>query len=422
MLKQPMVSLLRIAATLSSTLTLVIPQMMNHNRQVAFIAYMIGQELGMSLERRKELFLAAVLHDIGAFSHQEQLDNLSFEIDRPNRHSEVGYRMLLEFPPFAEIAEIVRFHHLRWEYGKGQVFAQELVPEASHILHLADRIAVSLPKQDAVLGAAKRIAANIAEHSGGWFKPELVEAFLRLAEQEHFWLDATSAHPTETLLEIVNGDMVEFDLDVMQGLTQIFSQLIDYRSPFTATHSAGVAASAECLAGFAGFCGKELVMMRMAGHLHDLGKVTVPTGILEKNGKLDAEEWDIMRAHTFHGFRTLQKIPILETINIWGSLHHEKLDGSGYPFHLKGDELPLGSRIMAVADIFAALTEDRPYRQGMQPQKALAIISEMAAYGKLDAHVVAILKDNLSEIDFRRKAAVKNASEKYRDLLQVSNF
>lgn len=422
MFKQPMVSLLRIAATLSSTLTLVIPQMMNHNRQVAFISYMIAQEAGISLERRKELFLAAVLHDIGAFSHQEQLDNMSFEIDRPNRHSEVGYRLLREFPPFSEIAEIVRFHHLRWEHGKGRSVAQRLVPEASHIIHLADRIAVSLPQQRVVLREAKRIAANIAAHSGNWFKPELIEAFLRLAEKEHFWLDATSAHPTETLLEVVNGDRVEFDLDVLQGLTQIFSQLIDYRSPFTATHSAGVAASAECLARFAGFCGKELVMMRMAGHLHDLGKVTVPTSILEKNGKLDAEEWDIMRAHTFYGFRTLQKIPLMETINIWGSLHHEKLDGSGYPFHLKADELPLGSRIMAVADIFAALTEDRPYRQGMQPQKALAIIGEMVDEGKLDAHVVALLKANLPEIDCRRKEAVKKAAEKYHDLLQVSNF
>ncbi|WP_346355869.1 HD-GYP domain-containing protein [Azotosporobacter soli] len=422
MFKKPMISIFSIAVTLSSTLNLVMPKMANHNRQVAFIAYLLGAELNFPLEKRKELFLAAVMHDIGAISQQEKMDNMAFEVLNPHRHSEIGYRLLCQFPPFAAIADIVRFHHVRWADGEGIRFNGHDVSEASHIIHFADRIAVMLPEQSRVLGAAKRIVEEIDKYRGSWFKPEFVDAFTNLAGREHFWLDATAASPTETLLDIVNSDSVEFDIALLQGLSRIFAQIIDFRSSFTATHSAGVAASAEILAQLAGFSENELLMMRMAGHLHDLGKVTVPTSILEKPGKLSTEEWDIMRAHTYHGFRTLQKIPILETVNTWGSLHHEKLNGSGYPFHLTADELPLGSRIMAVADIFAALTENRPYREGMQPKQALQIISGMAKAGEIDTHLVALLQENLKEIDACRQAAVGQATTDYWELFRVSNF
>lgn len=422
MFKQPMASMLSIAATLSSTLNLVIPKMANHNRQVAFIAYMIGAELQLPLPVRKELFLAGILHDIGAFSQQEKLENMAFELADPHRHSEIGYRLLSGFTPFAAIADSVRFHHVHWANGAGANFNGQPVGQASHILHLADRVAVMLPEQTRVLGQAAMIRNAITARSGEWFQPELVEAFEELAGREHFWLDATAAMPTESLVDIVEGDTVEFDIAVLQGLSRIFSQLIDFRSPFTATHSSGVAATAEALAGLAGFSERELLMMRIAGYLHDLGKVTVPTEILEKPGRLSEAEWNVMRAHSYHGFRTLQKIPILQTINVWGSLHHEKLDGSGYPFHLTGADLPLGSRIMAVADVFAALAEDRPYRKGMLPQQALRVVTDMAKNGAIDAQIVGLLRDQLDLVDARRLAAVDQASISYRDLFRVSNL
>ncbi len=167
----------------------------------------------------------------------------------------------------------------------------------------------------------------------------------------------------------------------------------------------------------AGFSKEELRLMRIAGHLHDLGKLAIPSEILEKTGKLSEDEWDTMRAHSYFGFRTLQKIPILETVNIWGSLHHEKIDGSGYPFHLKGDDLPLGSRIMAVADVFSALTEDRPYRRGMQLPKAMEIIIEMAKDKALDANIVDLLQANLQDVNKYRQTVAQQALENYRHLL-----
>ncbi|MDR3561865.1 MAG: HD domain-containing protein [Negativicutes bacterium] len=420
MFRQPITSLLQLAMSLSDTLDLVSPKITNHHRKVAFIAYLLGVELNLPLSQRKNLMLAGVFHDIGALSLKERIDVLSFESINPHHHAEIGYHLLREFEPFSSVADIVRFHHVRWEGGKGQVFNNHPVPPESHIMHLADRIAVLLPEQSLILGQSTRIYRDIARFSGTWFQPELIEAFGNLAGREHFWLDATAAVPTEPLRPIIDMDPIELDSEVLQGLTKLFSRVIDFRSPFTATHSSSVAASAEILARLTGFSRKELQLMRVAGHMHDLGKLAVPTEILEKPATLSEQEWNVMRSHSYFGFRTLQKIPSLETVNIWGSLHHERLDGSGYPFHLKGNDLPLGSRIVAVADVFTALTEDRPYRPAMKPGKAIELVIGMARDGALDSNLVDLLNSNLQEVNEYRWTMAGQAMENYRRLFAIS--
>lgn len=416
MFKQPVTSVLSLALPLSDTLDLVSPKLVNHHRRVALIAYLIGAELQLPLKQRRNLLLAGVFHDIGALSMHEKLDFLAFEIANPHTHAEIGYQLLRNFYPFSSVAGIVRHHHVPWNYGEGKRLRDAPVSQESHIIHLADRIAVMIPDQMSVLGRAEEIMQAIRRKSGELFVPELVDCVGELAKREHFWLDAASAKPTEPLHDIINLDLVELGPDGLQSLTELFSQVIDFRSPFTAAHSAGVAACAEMLAKLAGFSGKEQQLIRMAGHLHDLGKLAVPEEILEKKGPLNTSEWNYIRTHTFFGFRALQKIPLMETINIWGSLHHERLDGSGYPFHLRGDEIPLGSRIMAVADVFTALTEDRPYRQGMQLGEALAVLDGMAGDGAIDGNIVGILTANIGEVvDFRR-GLVKQAYANYRRL------
>jgi HD-GYP domain-containing protein (c-di-GMP phosphodiesterase class II) len=418
--RQPITSLLKLVLPLSDAMDLVNPKVMNHHRKVAYIAYCLGTELNLSLSQRKNLIVAGVFHDIGALSLQERLDSLNFEIINPHHHAEIGYKLLQEFEPFSSVADIIRFHHIHWEKGDGRFFNNQPVPDESHIIHLADRISVLIPDQSLVLGQSRQIYQDIARLSGTWFKPELVEAFGSIASREHFWLDAASITPTEPLRTIVGMDPIELNEDIMEGLTKLFSRVIDFRSPFTATHSSSVAASAEIMARMAGFTKKELQLIRVAGHLHDLGKLAIPTEILEKPGKLSKSEWDTMRTHTYFGFRMLQKIPILETVNIWGSLHHERMDGSGYPFRLKGDDLPLGSRIMAVADVFAALTENRPYRQGMMPEQASEIILRMARTGALDSNLVDLLTANLLEVNEYRIVAATQAIDNYRHILKPS--
>ena len=114
--------------------------------------------------------------------------------------------------------------------------------------------------------------------------------------------------------------------------------------------------------------------MRRAGLLHDIGKLGVSNSILDKNGKLDDGEWRAMRDHALHSERILERVPPFRSMALTGGAHHERLDGKGYPRGLAGDEIGLDTRIMSVADVFDALTADRPYRAAMSVPEALAIM------------------------------------------------
>jgi HD-GYP domain-containing protein (c-di-GMP phosphodiesterase class II) len=120
-----------------------------------------------------------------------------------------------------------------------------------------------------------------------------------------------------------------------------------------------------------------------------------------------------MRSHVYYTHQVLESIKILELVNSWGSLHQERLNGSGYPFGYNGEEVPLGAKIMAVADVFTALTEDRPYRQGMKQSGAQEILKSMSANGELDRKLVNLVLDNYDRLDAVRKSAQRTAFSDY---------
>ena len=201
---------------------------------------------------------------------------------------------------------------------------------------------------------------------------------------------------------------IPLDLHGMEEIAQFFSTIIDTRSHFTANHSSGVSASAMKLAELLNMTSTECQEMRIAGYLHDLGKLAVPETIIEKPGNLDKDERDVMKSHTYHTYSILKEVKGLEKIAVWASFHHETLTGEGYPFHRSAKELPPGARVMAVADIFTALTEDRPYRKGFEKKKVVEIFSEMVSEGKIDKNITNILLENYEKMDTVRSNAQKN--------------
>lgn len=292
-----------------------------------------------------------------------------------------------------------------WDKGKGKKFKDQDVPLASHIIHLADRISVVIDKNKEILGQVDNIYDLVVEQSDHMFKPELVKIFANIKDKEYLWLDLSSKNLTYILNNTVNDGMVDLGINALMELSQLFAKIIDFRSSFTATHSSGVAVSAEFLAGKIGFSKNQCKMMKVAGYLHDLGKLAIPSSILEKGDGLSASEFKVMKSHVYYTYRTLESIKELNTINLWASLHHERLNGKGYPFHLKGEEIPLGSRIMAVADVFVAITEDRPYRDGLDKLSVLKILDNMVEVNHLDSMVVSVLKENIEEMNLLRKTA-----------------
>jgi len=153
--------------------------------------------------------------------------------------------------------------------------------------------------------------------------------------------------------------------------------------------------------------------MRIAGNFHDIGKLIIPNSILEKPDKLTVDEFQIMRCHTYYTYYTLNSIGGLQRIAEWAAYHHEKLDGSGYPFHCTNEEIGTGSRIMAVADIFTAISEDRPYRKGMDEDEIHRILQKQADNNFLDKRIVALLFDNYEAIRLKVKEKQEEAFDFY---------
>ena len=420
MIKEPRISLFDLIMNLSDAMDLISPFLVNHHKQVAYIAFSIGEELALPVEQKNELILAGASHDIGAFSLKERMDLLQFEVKDTYTHARIGYSLLKMFEPLSSVATLVRFHHVPWDAGAGSEFDGEQVPIGSHLLHLADRVAVLINKREEILGQVNVICERIKEQSGKMFRPHLVDAFMNLATKEYFWLDAVSPSISPLLRSRASLESIEMNLDSLSNFAKLFSKIIDFRSPFTATHSSGVAASAESIAKFAGFSERECRMMRIAGYLHDLGKLVVPKEILEKPTTLTEDEFNVIRSHTFHTYRTLEPIGSLDIINAWASFHHERMDGTGYPFHHKGQDLSLGSRIIAVADVFTAITEDRPYRKGMSSDSALQVLQKKADNSALDPSIVSLLTLHFDEINSFRISAQAPSAKEYQELMNRS--
>ncbi|MFZ7104912.1 MAG: HD-GYP domain-containing protein [Peptococcaceae bacterium] len=403
------VSLFEVVMGIANTVDLISPSLVNHHKQVAYLAYCIAEELNLPKQQRDEIVLAAALHDIGAISLKERIDALHFEVINPNQHALNGHALLSSYPPLGNVADIIKYHHVRWDDKRA-----DEVPLGSHIVHLADRIAVSINNSEHILGQIEDIYQKIHKQKGLMFMPELVDSFADIFQKEYLWLNAASQHIEHELKTKIEAQYPPLDMDDLPEFTRIFSRIIDFRSSFTAKHSGGVAAVSELLAAKLSFDQPEQKMIRVAGFLHDLGKLAIPKEILEKPGKLTRAEFNIIKTHTYYTYQTLSSIRGLETINKWASFHHERPDGNGYPFHLKEAELPLGSRILAVADVYTALTEDRPYRQGMNRDETLKVLTGMGREKALDEMVIEQLIINYEEIAWQRISAQEGENTQYK--------
>ena len=405
---------------LSQAVDLVNPLLADHHKRTAQVAYGLGMQLKLPESELHDLVIAAALHDVGGLTCKDRLDTLNFEYQDPYGHSVMGYLLLKSFSPFDAPAAIVRFHHIPWMNGKGAVFDEMTVPRASHILQLADRVAVLLDTHTDVLEQVDGLLEKIRGQSGERFVPEHVQALEALAEKEAFWLDAIYLQNMNMLGRRLKWEELQITEDDFLGLTNLFRRIIDFRSQFTASHSAGVAATAEIIAQLCGFPPADCRLVQLAGLMHDLGKLSVPVEILEKEGKLTREEFAVIRRHTYYTFHLLEPLKVLDLIRVWGAFHHERMDGHGYPFHLEENELPLGSRIVSVADVFTALTEDRPYRKGLPGLEALKILDDSVSEHRLDRQVVAALSVHLDDVNEARRAAQASAQEEYHQFVTTA--
>jgi HD-GYP domain-containing protein (c-di-GMP phosphodiesterase class II) len=407
------VNLGNLLLSLSEIMDLANPVLMQHQQRTAFIAWEIAKVAALSEEQIARIFLAALLHDIGAVTIEEKIavHDFAFEHINVQSHCVKGELLLGKVPRFRDIAAIVKYHHKKWEEWDETIETQHVL--ASQIITLADHVERFVDRKKYILHHNFDIKSKIGTLSGSVVHSDLVDCFMAAADSEEFWLDLVSPRLYAHLLHHGPYWDIEIDFAELFMIAELVRLIVDFKSRFTATHSAGVAASAEMLSRLFGFTEHETQLMKLAGDFHDIGKLIVPNSILEKPDKLTNEEFSIMKCHTYYTFHVLDTIGGIRHIAEWAAYHHERLDSSGYPFRCKPDEVSTGSRIMTVADIFTATAEDRPYRKGMSKDEIFKIMSDMASKQQIEAKIISLLFDNYDEISSYMKEAQTSAREFY---------
>ncbi len=302
---------------------------------------------------------------------------------RCERGAEIARMLFLS----EQTATAIRSLDEHWD-GRGMPdgLCGEEIPLAARILCLAQTIEVFHAAEG--LKSARTMALR---RRGRWFDPALVDAFLRFCGDRDFWaaLEAPDVSEWEPPDFALAGDDARLD-----RIAEAFARVIDAKSPFTARHSVRVAEIADGIAVALRFDDDGRRTLRRASLLHDIGKLAISSRILDKPDKLTDEEFRAIQTHPVHTLRILERAPCFSPLADLAANHHEKLDGSGYPRSLEACHLDLPMRVLAVADVYEALTADRPYRGPLPVEEALAIIDrdvphklDACARGALEVHV-----------------------------------
>ncbi|MBF8450240.1 HD-GYP domain-containing protein [Aeromonas dhakensis] len=257
--------------------------------------------------------------------------------------------------------------------GKGRPL--QLVGDA---IPLFSRIALLCQVVDVFHAAAgpDAMLKELRERSGSWFDPQLVSEFEALADGD-FWQGLADPKLTEWVFVHPAGQSeVALDEDYLDEIAAAFGQVVDSKSPYTAGHSGRVALYTDILATQMGLSEQRRRWLKRGALLHDVGKLGVSNAILDKPGKLDAQEWAAVQMHAAYTEEILSRISAFEELAQVAGAHHERLDGKGYPKGLKGDEIALETRIITTADIFDAITAKRPYRGAIPVPQALEMMAE----------------------------------------------
>jgi HD-GYP domain-containing protein (c-di-GMP phosphodiesterase class II) len=430
----------QLLAALSTALDLTEGQLPGHSVRTCYLASRLAIQLGLPDHDRANLFYAALLKDAGCSTNAAAISQIFGGDDIALKASQATLdRSITAYAAFtlrnlplteplpARVARLVRIalsgqrelrlvEQTRCERGAAIArragFGEDVGSAINDLhehwdghglptgrrgdqIHPFARILAACAALDVFSSVRGPDAAirMLKARRGSWYEPEVVDAVLPGAAG---WL-AELALPDisartwalEPVSEVRRSD--EADID---RIAAAFAEIIDAKSPFTGTHSRRTAEVAQLLAERLGLDPLASQDIRRAALLHDVGKLGVPNSILDKPARLTDAEFSVIKRHPELTFRILSPIPTFATVANLAAAHHERLDGSGYFRGLSSDELAIGARIVAVADVYEALTADRPYRPGMTTEAALELIGTMSGR-HLAGEVVAVLPDIL---------------------------
>jgi putative nucleotidyltransferase with HDIG domain len=435
-----------VLAALSRALDLTEGQPLGHSVRACVIGMRLGQSIGLAEEELAALYYALLLKDAGCSSNAARMaalygsddqtikprlkivdwddrmrtaletwrntglnaslwsrvnyflgiareENVAKEIiaARCERGADIARR--LGFP--ASTVRAIRSLDEHWN-GKGYPDGKrgDEIPLLSRILNIAQTLEVFLARDGLV--AAVDV---LRERRGRWFDPALVDEVLKWRRDGDWWHSIHTPNVEENVLSLEPAQRARtLDERGLDDVAQAFADIIDAKSPFTYRHSSTVAMYACAIGERTGFDAEQLRRTRRAGLLHDVGKVGISNRILDKNGPLGSDERTAIQKHPVYTWEILSRVTAFASFARQASTHHEKLDGSGYPWGIGSDEMDPMARALVVADIYEALTADRPYRAGMKVEDALGII-ERERGRKLDGGAIDALASAVEAAD-----------------------
>ncbi|HMG03332.1 MAG TPA: HD domain-containing phosphohydrolase [Edaphobacter sp.] len=376
------ISLSEVISALSFAIELTDGTMRGHAMRSCLLGLRIADEAGFTAEEKSSLYYALLLKDIG----NEEM--IGLRCDR-------GASIVSKLGMGRLAADAVGSLEEHWDgSGYPNRLREDDIPRLARLCAIAQHLDMFS------IGRNPGIAIEtMKDWSGSWFDPELVAAALELDRRNVLWTNcqATDSH------EVTRAAVLDLDPHSMQLLEdqqidricEAFAEIVDAKSPFTFRHSRGVAELARAIAENLHLPADRVQLVWRAALLHDLGKLSISNRILDKKTKLTGLEWKIVRQHPGLTRKILEQIGPFQEIAIVAGEHHEKLDGSGYPNRLRARDLSIESRIIAVADVYGALSEDRPYRAGLSYGEALPILNALAGR-KLDQDCIRALLDFLA--------------------------
>lgn len=397
------INLQRAITSLTGALDFVGIDEVHHGKRVALMAISIAQEMQWPKQRCDEMLYAGMIHDCGVSRMKEhRAITEMLEWEGADDHCLRGEHYLLACPPLARFASLVRWHHTRWERLLGQDIDPDLRLD-TNLIFLADRADILLAPyfvgsalKNEILWEYPAIVERIAGLSGTLFSPEIVAAFCRAASRESFWLAMDPAYIEDEVEEHLSRSRpVELDTAEALAIAGLFARTVDAKSSYTLEHSTRVAKIARYLAAASGIHGQHLDEVEIAGLLHDLGKLRVPEEIIDKPGPLTREERAFVMRHSYDTGHLLKKVFPNLPIADWAAMHHENLLGTGYPYHRQATVIPHEARLIAVADIFQALSQERPYRGLLGKDEVMSRMQGLSVQGRIDPQIVELLRSHL---------------------------
>lgn len=331
-------------------------------------------------EERKNIFYASLLHDIGYLALPNHISHYLSIREDPNKdlivlsHPIIGAQITSQIPTLAITAKLILTHH-EWYNGKGYPMGRQRneIPMAAQIILLADQFDLAL-RFDSV-HSARDLEKVVSLWSNERASSGLIEAALSVSKQKEFLLmDHTDKEMITNLFNKARAETGQIDIaanvDAVGATCEVFSQLIDTKHPSMIGHSKRVSLQSLLIALAMNLPHDEITKIKWAALLHDVGKLGISRNLINKPVSLLPQEFEIIKLHSKFTRELLETITDFKDIALIASSDHERYDGKGYPQGLKGDMIPLGSRIISIADAFDAMTSNRPYRKAVSSDEA----------------------------------------------------